>query len=211
MLQRNVTKHLAFFILIQGVRPVLNSVLQKTWTERHLIYFVFLIFDFTVLFPGCFRLMLARFTGCCLLPFAALSTHNLKYLGLFQMDSAVLTVLNSDILPHISTGAGTRRLPILHVVNTCDVFWAIPWILSVERRPRSVSSRLAPGYTLGPAGPIVKLGTAYITKDDHENLIVIGTPEASAASDAQLLPDQSRFSPSATNGLQSYFGISPDL
>lgn len=138
-------------------------------------------------------------TGCCLLLFAALTTHRLKYLGLSQMDSAVLTVLNSDILPHVSTGAGTRRLPILHVVNTCDgAFWAfhaIPWILNVQRRSGSVSSRLAPGWTLGSAGPIVKLGTADITKVDHENLIVIGTPEASAASDAQLLSDQSRFSP----------------
>lgn len=121
--------------------------------------------------------------------------YSLKYLGLFQMDSAVLTVLNSDILPHISTGAGTRRLPILHVVNTRDVFWAIPWILNVQRRPGGIPSRLAPDWTLGSAGPIVKLGTADITKEDHENLIVIGTPEASAASDAQLLSDQSRFSP----------------
>lgn len=115
------------------------------------------------------------FTGCCLLAFAALSTHRLKYLGLFHMASAVLTVLNSDILPHASTGAGTRRLPIVHVVNTCDVaFWAfhaIPWILNVQRRSGSVSSRLAPGWTLGSAGPIVKLGTANITKVDHENLI----------------------------------------
>lgn len=40
----------------------------------------------------------------------------------------------------------------------------------------------------------VKLGTADITEVDHENLIFAETPEASAASGAQLLSDWSRLS-----------------
>lgn len=50
------------------------------------------------------------FTGCfsCLLLFAALSTHWLKYLGLALMESGVFTVQTGDILTRFSTGAGAH-------------------------------------------------------------------------------------------------------
>lgn len=156
------------------------------------------------------------FTDCCLLPFAALSTHRLKYLGLFHMASAVLTVLNSDILPHVSTGAGTRRLPILHVVNTCDVaFWAfhaIPWILNVQRRSGSVASRLAPGWTPWLRWADSETGHGRYHKsrswesDSHWNSRSICCFWRTVAVWSEpILPL------SATNGLQSYSGIIPDL
>lgn len=109
------------------------------------------------------------------------------------MESGVLTVLNRDILPFVSTGG--------------------PRIANAARRSRSVyTADWGPSWSLGSTGPIVKLGTADITEVDHENLIFMETPEASAASDARLQSDHSRFlSPSATNGLQSYYANSPDL
>lgn len=146
--------------------------------------------------------------GSCLLLFGALSTHRLKYLGSSQMESAVLTVLNSDILPHVSTGAGTHLLLSLHAVNTRDVgFWAlraIPWIINVER--------LAPGRTLSSTGPIVKLGTTDILRsrscesDIHWKSRSIWCFWLTVAAWSEpILPL------SATNGLQSCYSIIPDL
>lgn len=61
--------------------------------------------------------------------------------------------------------------------------------------PAAYTADWGPSWTLDSTGPIVKLGTADITEVDHENLIFMETPEASAASDAHLQSDHSRFSP----------------
>lgn len=105
------------------------------------------------------------------------------------MESGVLTVLNSDILPHVSTGVAA----CLH--GTFLRFFEAPNRKCSEKIPQRTRQTGVPGWTLDSTGPIVKLGTADITEVDHENLIFMETPEASAASDAHLQSDHSRFSP----------------
>lgn len=151
------------------------------------------------------------FTGCCLLPFAALSTNRLKYLGLSQMDSAVLTVLNSDILPHVSTGAGTRRLPILHVVNTCDVACSMQFPERTEKIRKCIK-QTCPRLDPWLRRPDSETGHGRYHKsrswesDSHWNSRSICCFWRTVAVWSEpILPL------SATKGLQSYSSISPNL
>lgn len=81
------------------------------------------------------------------------------------------------------------------VVNT-RVLRVIQNSLNLEHREANQEAFRADVAPADSTGPTVKLSTADIADVDHENLIL--TPEASVASEAQWLSDQSCLSRSTT-------------